>query len=76
MTNQRDPVRDRNNRNMNIRREDGSWSLMPIVLGLALLLGLGYFVMNSMTIDRGPNVQRTDAPSTTTVPRTTPTAPK
>ena len=73
MTNQRDPVRDRN---MNIRREDGSWSLMPILLGLALLLGLGYFVMNSMTTDRGPNVQRTDAPVTTTVPRTTPTAPK
>ena len=73
MTDQRDPVRDRN---MNIRREDGSWSLMPILLGLALLLGLGYVVMNSMTTDRGPSVQRTDAPVTTTVPRTTPTAPK
>ena len=72
MADQRDPVRDRN---MNIRREDGSWSLMPILLGLALLLAVGYFVMNSMTTDRGPSVQRSEAPTSTSTPRTTPTTP-
>ena len=72
MADQRDPVRDRN---MNIRREDGSWSLMPILLGLALLLAVGYFVMNSMTTDRGSSVQRSEAPTSTSTPRTTPTTP-
>ena len=73
MTDQRDPVQPRN---VSIRGDERSFGVMPILLGLALLLGLGYFAMNAMTTDRDPSVQRSDAPVTSTTPRTTPTAPK
>jgi len=73
MTNQRDPERRRPQDY--IRRDDGSYSALPIMIGLALLVVLGIFLMNNLGTDRGPSAQRTDAPVTNSTPRTTPTTP-
>ena len=85
MTANRDPNlnRDPNRRRPSdyVRREDGSWSFVPNLLGLALLLGLGYLVLGGDWDNRTntPNATgtRTTGP-TTTPPATTPspTTPK
>ena len=75
MTYQRDPdLNPLNGRRDYIRREDGSYSPLPIILGVALMVAIGFFVISSLT-DRGSNVQRSNAPNTTIVPRTTPANP-
>ena len=70
MTYQRDPKRRRPQDY--VRREDGSWSLLPVMLGLLLLLGLGYFLFAA---DRasGPTTRTSQQ---TEQPRTTPPATK
>ena len=77
MTYQRDPdLNPLSGRRDHIRRDDGSYSPLPIIFGVALMVAIGFFVISSLTgTDRGPNVQRSDAPNTTSVPRTTPTNP-
>jgi|RhiMethySRZTD1v2_1073278.scaffolds.fasta_scaffold179866_2 hypothetical protein len=70
MTFNRDPDRPDMRDRMRIRRDDGSWSFLPIVLGVALLLGIGILVFGDWDT-------RTDNPVTgtrTTGPTTTPPA--
>jgi hypothetical protein len=79
MTFNRDPDRPDMRDRMRIRRDDGSWSFLPILLGVALLLGIGIFFFgdwdnstsNPVTGTRttGPT---TPPPATSTPPATTP----
>ena len=69
MTYQRDPDGRRRPADY-VRRDDGSWNVLPIILGLLLLIGVGYFVFADRTPD-GPTPV-TNQPNTTTVPRTSP----
>ena len=69
MTDQRDPLRRRPSDY--IRRDDGSWGMLPILAAIAFVVLLGYLFFGDNF--RGPNsttADRTDAP--TTAPRTTP----
>ena len=69
MTNQSDPNRNQRRPGDYIRRPDGSWSMMPILLGLVLVLGLGYLFMgsdwNRSTPVTGDTTTRQPTPSTT-----------
>jgi hypothetical protein len=77
MTNQSDPNRDQRRPADYVRRPDGSWSMMPILLGLALVLGLGYLFMG-MDWNRSTTPVTGDTTTRQTTPQTTPTptAPK
>ena len=87
MTSNRDPNLDRSRLRRRphdyVRREDGSWNALPILLGLALVLGLGYmfFLSDWNARTNEPLTKRSEAPVTgpmTTPPTTSPpgTAPK
>ena len=70
MTFNRDPDRPDMRDRMRIRRDDGSWSFLPILLGVAVLLGIGILFFGDWDT-------RTDNPVTgtrTTGPTTTPPA--
>jgi hypothetical protein len=73
MTYQGDPNRPRRRPQDYVRRDDGSWSVMPIVLVAALLIGLGYLLLGdwntgpTQTTD-GVNRPATTPPATTTPP--------
>ena len=64
MTHQGDPNRDRMARRPRdyIRRDDGSWSPVALVLGALLLFLIGWFIFSD----------RTAGPSTTTTGMSTP----
>jgi hypothetical protein len=49
-----------------IRRDDGSWNVIPIVLGLIVLLGLGYMLLGHRDDRAGParTTERIDRPAT------------
>jgi len=70
MTDQRDPMR-RTSRD-DIRTEDRSWGMLPILLGVAVAIFLGYMLL-------GPGFStRTDGPVTgqrSELPNTAPSAP-
>jgi hypothetical protein len=72
MTSQRDPNRSRPRDY--IRREDGSWNALPLVLGALAIAVVGYMLLGDrFTAERpGTSIDRTN----TTVPQTTPTQPK
>jgi hypothetical protein len=73
MTDQRDPLRRRPA--MSIRRDDGSWGMLPILAAIAVVALVGYMLFGDNF--RGPNAttaNRTDGPTTTT-PKTTPAPP-
>ena len=73
MTDQRDPLRRRPGDY--IRRDDGSWGMLPLLAAIAFVVLLGYLFFRD-NVD-GPNAttaNRTDGPTTTT-PRTTPAPP-
>jgi hypothetical protein len=78
MTYQRDPNPDRDQtRPSYIRRDDGSWGMVPVLILVVALLGLGYFAYNRMN-DAGTHPRSTTTESTrpaTTPPATTPTTP-
>jgi hypothetical protein len=63
MTDQRD--RDRRRPSDYVRRDDGTWNVLPIILGVAVLALIGYFVFgpgfNTRT-DRPVTGQRMEAP--------------
>jgi hypothetical protein len=70
MTFNRDPDRPDMRDRMRFRRDDGSWSFVPILLGVAVLLGIGIFFFGDWD-------NRTTNPVTgtrTTGPTTTPPA--
>ena len=71
MTYQRDP--DTVRRRTYLRRDDGSWSLAPILIGIAVLALLAYTFLG-MPRDGSRNVNRADAPATQTNP-SSPTTP-
>lgn len=76
MTYQRDP--DHQAREDHVRREGGSWGMLPILIGLALVFGLGYLMFGtdwSSRTDGPANGQRTERPATQPTPAPTP-APK
>jgi hypothetical protein len=67
MTNQRLPDQRRRD---NIPAEDGSWSILPIVVAVGLLATIGYFLLSAGSTtkpDRSVSEQQT-APSRTVVP--------
>jgi hypothetical protein len=78
MTYQGDPNRPRRRPQDYVRRDDGSWSAMPIVLVGALLIGLGYLLLGDWNTDTGParttDVNRPAAapPATSPPPATKP----
>jgi hypothetical protein len=79
MTYQGDPDRPRRRPQDYVRRDDGSWSVVPIVLVAALLLGLGYLLLGDWNTETGParttdGVNRPAAtpPATNTPPATKP----
>jgi hypothetical protein len=47
MTYQGDPNRSRRRPGDYIRRDDGSWSMMPILLGVVVLLGVGILLIGT-----------------------------
>jgi hypothetical protein len=72
MTSQRDP-----NRSLPrdyIRREDGSWNALPLVLGALAIAVVGYMLLGDRFTAERPrtSLDRTN----TTVPQSTPTQPK
>ena len=76
MTHNRDPdqpgMRDRTR----VRRDDGSWNFLPILLGVALILGIGIFFFGNWD-DRAENPvtgTRTTGPTTTPPATSTPPA--
>jgi hypothetical protein len=65
-----------------IRRDDGSWSFVPIAIGLALMLGLGYLVFgagrtstDSPTYRATERIEKPDTPPASKPAPTTPPAP-
>jgi len=68
MTYQGDPNRDHTGRRPQdyIRRDDGSWSPVALVLGAVLLMLIGWFILSDRTA--GPNTTTTgvSTPSTST----------
>ena len=81
MTYQRDPD---GRRRYDLRREDGSYSMMPVALAVVFALLLGFILYSSMSGDRtdtpAVTTERTDRPamppaSKTTPPATTPAPP-
>ena len=79
MTYQRDPEPARDPvRPTATRRDDGSWGMVPILIVLVAILGIGYYAFNHMN-EPGPNPRSTTSESTrpgvTTPPATTPTQP-
>ena len=75
MTYQRDP--DRQRPTDYIRRDDGSWSVLPILLGVAFVALLGYFLFSpgfNTTPDRPMIGERTETPNRTITPPTPPPA--
>jgi hypothetical protein len=68
------PMRDR----MRVRRDDGSWSALPIlgVLAVVIAIGLILAIDWNATTDRpiGEPTARTAPPATSTPPATTPPA--
>jgi hypothetical protein len=83
MTYQRDPDRDPDLRQTDpdlrqrnyLRRDDGGWGVLPMLLGAAFLLLLGYLVFGP-GVDRSAttSTQRTEAPGPATKPPATPPA--
>jgi hypothetical protein len=73
MTYQRDPDRRRPSDYM--RRDDGSWSIVPIVLGLALILGLGYLVFGADWNSQPGTGTKTTESGPPPAPQSTPTTP-
>ena len=71
MSSQRDPNQPRPRDY--IRREDGSWNALPIVLGALAIVVVGYMLLGDrFSAERpGTSIDRTK----TTVPQTTPTQP-
>jgi hypothetical protein len=68
MTDQRDPLRRRPSDY--IRRDDGSWGMLPILAAIAFVVLLGYlFFGDNFRAPNSTTANRTDAPTT---PRTTP----
>jgi hypothetical protein len=79
MTYQGDPNRPRRRPQDYVRRDDGSWSVVPIVLVAALLLGLGYLLLGDWNTETGPtrttdgaNRPATAPPATSPPPATKP----
>ena len=65
-----------------IRRNEGSWGMVPVALGLALLLGLGYlFFAGDRTSTDSPSyraterIEKPDTPPATKPAPITPPAP-
>jgi hypothetical protein len=60
-----------------IRRDDGSWNMVPIVLGLVIILGLGYLMFGGRrTSTDGPSyraTERIEKPDTTPATKPAPT---
>ena len=75
MTNQRDPNSTRDRIRSQMRRDDGSWGMVPILLVLVAILGLGYYAFNRMNDPVNPRSTTTEnaRPGATTPPATTPT---
>ncbi len=88
MTNQRDP--DRRPGDF-MRRDDGSWSTLPILLVVALILGGGYMIYSAnwnagttepiakrseAPVGERPTGPMTMPPATSTPPATTPPMPE
>ena len=78
MTYQGGPNRNQRRPGDYIRRDDGSWSMMPILLGLVVVLGLGYLLLGewnrSTTSVTGDTTTRQTTAPKTTMP--TPSPPK
>jgi hypothetical protein len=78
MTYQHDPNSTRERMRSQIRRDDGSWGMVPILLVLVAILGLGYYAFNRMN-EPGPNPRSTTTentrPGATTPPAATPAQP-
>jgi len=76
MTFNRDPdtrMRDR----LRVRRDDGTWSAIPLLVVLAIAIGLGAMIFMgdwTTTNDRPVTAPRTTPPATSTPPATTPPA--
>ncbi len=73
MAYQKDP--DRQRLTDYIRRDDGSWSVLPILLGVAFLALLGYFLFGpgfNTAPDRPMIGDRTETPNRTINPPTPP----
>ncbi len=72
MTPDTDP---RNPRSGYLRRNDGSWSATPIVIGVAFIALFAYFVLGAgfnSAPDRSVTSKPTEIPRTTTTPTTPP----
>ena len=79
MTYQRDPNPNREPvRRSYMRRDDGNWGMIPVLILVVAVLGLGYFAYNRMH-DAGTQPRSTMTESTrpgaATPPATTPTTP-
>jgi hypothetical protein len=78
MTYNRDPDPSMRGR-MRMRRDDGGWGAVPILLVVAIILGAGYFVYsadwNANTNQPITKGERTTGPTTTTAPPATSTPP-
>ena len=71
MTSQRDPNQSPRGY---IRRQDGSWSALPLVLGALAIVVVGYMLLGDRFAPERPGagIEQT----TTTVPQTAPAQPK
>jgi hypothetical protein len=81
MTFSHDPNRNNIRDSMRVRRDDGSWSALPILVALAVVIGVGAMIFSSdwNAGTNRPIGERTTGPTTTppatsTPPTTTPPA--
>ena len=72
MTEQRDPARTRERLSSTLRRDDRGWGMVPILVILAVVLGLGYYGYQRMN-EPGSTTNENARPGATTPPATTPT---
>jgi hypothetical protein len=59
-----------------MRRAEGSWGLLPGIIGLAIVVALGFMLFSGGNEAPTPATKSTDVQTPATTPKTTPTQPQ